>query len=665
MISASLSKPELEGDQRMEWVTLFSALHTENRSGIMERSVVLLEIFQENQCRFSNRNLFSRKTFVKLAFSRNESSFAVCTTILKGNEMAYYVLKDGQKFGPYDAQKMKSLANTRQIVKGSDVQLEDGRIVKAWQLKGLEFPDPLPVAPAPPPVIQSNAGVTVTPTPPPPIQDTSSQFRQSQQLPPQQGPTIVINNPDPSQALPAVVCFFLGFIGQLIQGRVFSALIWFLCDILMGVALFLSLGLAIPALLLYRLFNILDAALYKPSKGFRVQPLTATGVGILVITYALIFAGWSSAINSSPEGLNAFGPTEQPSNAKPGRAVENPKDIVALEDFKTIKANNANGGNYFTLEVPEGAVLLTVWTKSIEKSEKLQVYMNSPANDSFPSEERHEIATEQRGWGSDRTSNVTLSKGMPKQGTYRFFVAPIDGGCDYTITAHWQVPMELKIGQKAKIVQDDPVTGWKYFFVDIPDDIVLGEDHLYLRTSSIYKSSSKCWLLVNTPEDGKYPSSKAHRWSTEGEGIDGRAIALLNPHSKEFTPGRYYVAVISPVGTGDESFDIVLERRKTVKLKHGESLEARTNPGGDFYLYEARASRPFTVEIFGSNGYILINGPDIGQFPTSNQYQYDGRYLSGNCWASTIRNPSNGPYYFWVGSRNGTNYTIQIKDASK
>ncbi len=79
--------------------------------------------------------------------------------------MAYHVLKRGKKFGPFDAQKLQVLANTRQIVQETDIQLEDGRIVKAGQLKGLVFPESLPAipVPTPPPVKQNNAGISPPP----------------------------------------------------------------------------------------------------------------------------------------------------------------------------------------------------------------------------------------------------------------------------------------------------------------------------------------------------------------------------------------------------------------------------------------------------------------------------------------------------------------------
>lgn len=80
---------------------------------------------------------------------------------------------------------------------------------------------------------------------------------------PQQPQTIVINNTQPqSQALPALASFFIPGLGQLIQGRLFSAIAIFVLYCAAVASIFILIGIVLAPLVW--IIAIVDAARYQP-----------------------------------------------------------------------------------------------------------------------------------------------------------------------------------------------------------------------------------------------------------------------------------------------------------------------------------------------------------------------------------------------------------------
>ena len=74
---------------------------------------------------------------------------------------------------------------------------------------------------------------------------------------------VVVNQaPAPSQALPALVSFFVPGLGQLIQGRVLAALIWFTLSILASLSVLIVIGFVLVPVVW--IACTVDAAKYKP-----------------------------------------------------------------------------------------------------------------------------------------------------------------------------------------------------------------------------------------------------------------------------------------------------------------------------------------------------------------------------------------------------------------
>ena len=78
-----------------------------------------------------------------------------------------------------------------------------------------------------------------------------------------QPPVVVVNAPQPrqSQALPALVNFFLPGLGQLIQGRVLAAIVWWVVMLVSVLATMAVVGFLTTPILW--ILCIVDAAKYK------------------------------------------------------------------------------------------------------------------------------------------------------------------------------------------------------------------------------------------------------------------------------------------------------------------------------------------------------------------------------------------------------------------
>ena len=114
---------------------------------------------------------------------------------------------------------------------------------------------------------------------------------------PQQEQIMVVQE---NQALAAIMAFFFGGFGQLIQGRMAAGLLWLFTEYILGGALLvLTFGLGIVLTFPVRVLCIVDAANYKPRSGRDVGKLVIAGLcingGGLLLT--LIF--WGILIGSA------------------------------------------------------------------------------------------------------------------------------------------------------------------------------------------------------------------------------------------------------------------------------------------------------------------------------------------------------------------------------
>lgn len=74
--------------------------------------------------------------------------------------------------------------------------------------------------------------------------------------------TTVIQQSNSSQALPALVNIFLPGVGQLIQGRILAAFLWWLCMIVSSLFIFVFIGIITTPIVYFAC--IVEAAVYKP-----------------------------------------------------------------------------------------------------------------------------------------------------------------------------------------------------------------------------------------------------------------------------------------------------------------------------------------------------------------------------------------------------------------
>jgi hypothetical protein len=109
--------------------------------------------------------------------------------------------------------------------------------------------------------------------------------------PPQPTTTVVIQQQPQSQALPALISFFLPGVGQLIQGRLLAFLVWAAIAVVNFCLMFVAIGCFTAPLL--GILCVLDAATWQPGKqgvlGV-VAGVIALGVVCLGGLVAVVFA---------------------------------------------------------------------------------------------------------------------------------------------------------------------------------------------------------------------------------------------------------------------------------------------------------------------------------------------------------------------------------------
>jgi len=115
----------------------------------------------------------------------------------------------------------------------------------------------------------------------------------------QQQPQVVINQTQPqiivqeSQTLAAVISFFFGGFGQLVQGRVAACLLWICVYILGVISTVITFGLGGIFLFIAWILCIVDAAKYKPGISAPVGNLVIVGLVLnsIVFIIAIVFFG--------------------------------------------------------------------------------------------------------------------------------------------------------------------------------------------------------------------------------------------------------------------------------------------------------------------------------------------------------------------------------------
>jgi hypothetical protein len=103
-----------------------------------------------------------------------------------------------------------------------------------------------------------------------------------------------------NQTLAAIMAFFFGGIGQLVQGRMTAGLLWLFTEYILGaILLIITFGLGVIFTFPARALCIVDAANYKPRAGRDVGKLVLAGLclngGGLILS--LIF--WGILIGSA------------------------------------------------------------------------------------------------------------------------------------------------------------------------------------------------------------------------------------------------------------------------------------------------------------------------------------------------------------------------------
>ncbi len=68
------------------------------------------------------------------------------------------------------------------------------------------------------------------------------------------------------------------------------------------------------------------------------------------------------------------------------------QDAVALKNFETASSTLKDGGKHFTFEVPEDAILFTLWTKSLAQKNGLDLLINYPGQPDVPTKNSHDFA---------------------------------------------------------------------------------------------------------------------------------------------------------------------------------------------------------------------------------------------------------------------------------
>lgn len=109
--------------------------------------------------------------------------------------------------------------------------------------------------------------------------------------------------------------------------------------------------------------------------------------------------------------------------------------IPVLTNKKPTKMTTRRHGEYFYFSVPEGARKVTIKTDSIVKDNILDLYVNNPFDEAFPTPKAYRYSSETR---FDKGANETIVIEEPDEGIYYIWVRNLVPGKDYAIRASFE-----------------------------------------------------------------------------------------------------------------------------------------------------------------------------------------------------------------------------------
>ncbi|MGL4595156.1 MAG: PPC domain-containing protein [Thermoguttaceae bacterium] len=336
---------------------------------------------------------------------------------------------------------------------------------------------------------------------------------------------------------------------------------------------------------------------------------------------------------------------------KKRREMEAPNDAKALEllNFKTYRDSNEKVGKYYFVEVPEGTSLLTIWTKSANKGNNLDLYINYPKENTFPSTESYSNAEQ------SYTNTESFSYTFPPAGIYRIYVSPMKGGCEYDITARFQKPIALKENKEyIGPLDDDGVNGTKHFYFTVPED----KDMLNLWVDSNFEGNGFD-IFLNAPDETLYPTRDKSSWKSDS--YSSYETIFIVPNAK-VPAGLYKLTVLSDRINCD-NVKIKWSTENIVELENGETIKRTTRNLGEFLTIDvpknAKSLKVSTESLTKDNVLNLyMNGPLDEAFPNATHKRWCSETYSAN-EEIIVEKPKAGKYYIWV-SNNKSDKTYFI-----
>jgi len=174
--------------------------------------------------------------------------------------------------------------------------------------------------------------------------------------PPQPQTVVVVNQPPQSQALPALVSFFLPGLGQLIQGRPVAALFWIIVALINLVLMFACVGFVLAPIL--GILCVLDAAWWRPGEGSGVIGIVAGVLGAILVGFLalLVMAG---VVGAAREAAREAAPPK-PAVAAPLSTTASEKGSLSSATVPPIQPASAQDS------APAGALSVTPDAKTPE-----------------------------------------------------------------------------------------------------------------------------------------------------------------------------------------------------------------------------------------------------------------------------------------------------------
>ena len=114
------------------------------------------------------------------------------------------------------------------------------------------------------------------------------------------------------------------------------------------------------------------------------------------------------------------------------RLTVSAEKIPVLANNKRVKKATRRKGEFFYFDVPEGASKVTIATESIVKENILDLYVNEPIDEAFPTVKAFRHAS-RNGWAEGAVETIEIDD--PEPGRHYIWVANLSGGKDYIIRA--------------------------------------------------------------------------------------------------------------------------------------------------------------------------------------------------------------------------------------